>query len=163
MISRIDSNDWRKVDTVDILTQINGCIAAVHKRFPDLHIYFESAEKEMPLSTNKILAAQVFSNLISNAAEYTPKKDGELRISVSSDPECYHFICKDNGIGIPKSDQTKIFSKFFRASNATDAKESGTGLGLYIVKTIVDSFGWNISFSSASGKGTAFSIAIPKK
>ena len=76
----------------------------------------------------------------------------------------YHFSCENNGIGIPVEDQPKIFSRFFRASNAAAIKEKGTGLGLYIVKMICGSFGWRASFKSPARDdttGTVFFVTIP--
>ncbi len=77
--------------------------------------------------------------------------------------DAYFFSCKDNGIGISAEDQPHIFERLYRASNARSAKENGTGLGLYIVKMIVDSIGWKVSFKSAIAKGTTFFVEIPQQ
>ena len=74
----------------------------------------------------------------------------------------YIFSCKDNCIGIPLEDQSKIFSRMFRASNARLMKENGTGLGLFIVKTIASGLGWSVSFQSVPGVGTTFFVQVPK-
>ena len=67
----------------------------------------------------------------------------------------------DNGCGIPKNQQAKLFTKFFRADNAREKHPNGTGLGLYIIKSILDNAGGSIWFSSKENKGTTFYVAIP--
>ncbi|MBI3626936.1 ATP-binding protein, partial [Candidatus Uhrbacteria bacterium] len=65
------------------------------------------------------------------------------------------------GLGIPKEQQSKIFTKLFRADNVRASTIEGTGLGLYIVKTILDKVGGQISFTSQENKGTSFSVLLP--
>ena len=68
---------------------------------------------------------------------------------------------KDNGYGIPKQQQSKVFDKLFRADNVRAKAIIGTGLGLYLVKSIVDQSGGKLSFVSEENKGTTFFVAIP--
>lgn len=68
----------------------------------------------------------------------------------------------DTGWGIPKNQQGQIFSKLFRASNVKEKDAEGTGLGLYIVKSIIEHSGGSVSFESEENKGTTFSIKFPK-
>ena len=101
-------------------------------------------------------------NLIDNALRYTPsggqvtvwaeKKRGEVTIAV-----------KDTGVGIPKDQQARLFSKFFRGANVVRMDTEGTGLGLFITKNIVEAHGGKISFESEEGKGTTFYISLPVK
>jgi len=67
----------------------------------------------------------------------------------------------DNGLGIPKAQQNKIFEKLFRADNVRQTDTEGTGLGLYIVKSILENSGGKISFKSEENKGTTFYVTIP--
>jgi signal transduction histidine kinase len=77
-------------------------------------------------------------------------RDGEAVLSVS-----------DTGIGIPAAEQEKLFQRFFRASNATDAAIPGTGLGLTIVRTIVANHGGEMGVHSEEGRGTTFTARLP--
>lgn len=70
-------------------------------------------------------------------------------------------MVSDSGMGIPNSEKEKIFSKLFRAENARQSETEGTGLGLYIIKSIIDQSGGEVWFDSEEGKGTKFYISFP--
>ncbi len=99
-------------------------------------------------------------NLIDNALKYTPE-GGTVEVSLENLGDRVKVSVKDNGIGIPKEEQGKIFTEFFRARNAESVKEDGTGLGLYIVKNIVKIHGGEIGFESEEGKGSVFHFTVP--
>ncbi|MDP3779308.1 MAG: HAMP domain-containing sensor histidine kinase [bacterium] len=104
----------------------------------------------------------IFENLISNAVKYTPH-GGKIGVKMQKKGNEIYIGVEDTGIGIPVEQQPKIFTKFFRADNASSNKADGTGLGLYIVKTMVEKIGGKIWFESAENKGTIFYVAIPLK
>lgn len=106
------------------------------------------------------LMRQVLHNLIVNAIHYS---GDEISIQLKERPEDYEISIKDKGIGIPENIQERIFEKFFRADNAQKITSSGSGLGLYLVKMIMDVSGGKIWFRSKIGQGTTFFITIPKK
>lgn len=108
------------------------------------------------------LVKEVYMNLLTNAIKYTPEK-GEVRLHVAIDGDFLHSTIQDNGIGIPESDQSRVFDKFYRASNVRQNDPDGTGLGLYLAQAIVRSSGGKIWFESAVGKGTTFHFTIPLK
>jgi len=104
----------------------------------------------------------VFDNLLSNALKYTPV-GGEIKVEIKTSNNDVLVAVSDNGFGIPQSQQAQIFTKLFRADNANTKKVSGTGLGLYIVKSIVEqTSGGKIWFESTEGKGTTFFFTLPK-
>lgn len=103
----------------------------------------------------------IINNLATNAVRYTPE-DGQVNLSLSSNNKYVIIKVADTGLGIPKNEQSKIFSKFFRASNVIDEEPQGTGLGLYITKSVVEMLGGKISFSSQENKGTVFTISLPR-
>lgn len=148
-------------EEIDLAVEIEHSIQDVKNKHPQVSFIFIKSDPCM-LVSYKSLVVQIFTNIIANAAEYSDKESGMVEVRLVEEGEQYVFSCRDNGIGIPEDEQEKIFSKFFRASNAVGVKEHGTGLGLFIVKMITDTFGWDISFQSEVGKGTIFRIAIPK-
>jgi PAS domain S-box-containing protein len=99
-------------------------------------------------------------NVISNAVKYSPV-EGVVKISVAEKAGNIEIAVTDAGIGIPKKDQSKIFSKFFRAGNATIKDPDGSGLGLNVVKSFIEEAGGTVSFESEEGKGTTFLISLP--
>ncbi len=106
------------------------------------------------------LSAAIFRNLLSNAVKYTPQK-GTITLKIEKQESDILITISDTGLGIPKAQQSKLFSKFFRADNVRDGKTEGTGLGLYIVKSIVEQAGGKIRFESEENIGTTFFITIP--
>ncbi|HSX53576.1 MAG TPA: HAMP domain-containing sensor histidine kinase [Patescibacteria group bacterium] len=106
------------------------------------------------------LLGVVFQNLLSNSVKYTPK-GGQININVQSKKPNVLIHISDNGIGIPRSQQSQVFAKLFRADNAQNLSANGTGLGLYIVKAMVQRMGGSIWFDSTENQGTNFYVKIP--
>ncbi len=106
---------------------------------------------------------QVFQNIIDNAVKYSAVGDkGKVEVGVTEDKGFLRLSVKDNGIGIPKADQGKIFERFSRGSNSTKLDPGGgSGLGLYIAKAVVEQGGGKIWFDSVEGKGTSFYTTFP--
>ena len=108
------------------------------------------------------LVGQVYMNLLTNAIKYTPNS-GRVTVRVMATGDDMVSEIKDNGYGIPKEEQSKIFDRFFRATNVIKVETDGTGLGLYLIKTIVESAGGRVWFESAEGQGTTFWFTLPLK
>jgi len=114
------------------------------------------------IKTDSIIAKEILTNLIGNAIKYTPA-EGNVTVTVRERPQDVLFKVEDTGVGIPKIVQDKIFSKFFRASNVVRQETSGTGLGLYVVKGLVDTLHGKVWFKSEEGTGTVFYVALPRE
>lgn len=104
---------------------------------------------------------ETISNLLANSVKYTPR-DGMIDVSVSDKGSSILIEIKDAGIGIPRDELPRIFEEFYRASNAKEAERDGTGLGLSIAKQIVERHNGRIWVESQEGKGSKFSIELPK-
>ncbi|MEV4861251.1 ATP-binding protein [Streptomyces ossamyceticus] len=103
---------------------------------------------------------RVLMNLLSNAVKFTPE-GGKVTVATETRNGEAVLTVSDNGIGIPPAEQEKLFQRFFRASNATDAAIPGTGLGLTIVHTIVANHGGEMEVHSEEGRGTTFTARLP--
>jgi signal transduction histidine kinase len=114
----------------------------------------------VPLDETKI--RQVVMNFIDNALYYTPS-GGVVRVELADKPKSIEFLVVDNGIGVPKADQHKLFAKFYRAGNAQRARPDGTGLGLFMAQKVIVASGGAIIFKSSEGKGSTFGFTFPKK
>lgn len=110
------------------------------------------------ISADPKLLRIVFQNLLTNAAKYTPE-NGKIAIELKWEDNKLIIKISDTGYGIPKELQSKVFSKFFRGDNIKAKAPEGTGLGLYIVKSIIDHSGGKIWFESEKNKGTSFYIS----
>ena len=118
-------------------------------------------EKDLPVvDVDPKLTRIIAQNLISNAIKYTPD-GGQVTVRLKKDKKNFLMIVSDNGYGIPDSQKDKIFDKLFRADNIKTKDVEGTGLGLYLVKSILDSSGGNVSFKSEENKGSEFTASIP--
>lgn len=120
---------------------------------PDHPVVLESNERDLQ---------KLLGNLLSNAIKYTPS-GGEVSLSVKASEDEVKIEVADTGIGIPKEVLPRLFKEFFRAENAKRMAEYGTGLGLTIVKSIVDEHKGEISVESELGKGTRFLISLPRR
>ena len=103
---------------------------------------------------------QIVRNLLENAIDYTPA-GGKIKIILESDKDKFKFQISDSGIGIPPEEQSKMFSKFFRAANAKRVQSTGTGLGLYLCKKFIEAHRGEIWFTSEENKGAIFNFIIP--
>jgi PAS domain S-box-containing protein len=112
------------------------------------------------INVDQNLMRIVFQNLISNSVKYTPD-GGKIIVSVQKNDKDLEVKVQDNGYGIPAQQQNKIFRKFFRADNIIPVETDGTGLGLYIVKEVVEKAGGSVRFESEENKGTTFYINLP--
>lgn len=118
-------------------------------------------DKEMPIiQADPKLIRIIFQNLLSNSIKYTPEK-GSVSLKINKNKKNLLVEVADTGYGIPKKEQPRIFEKLFRAENVREKDTEGTGLGLYIVRSIVTHANGKISFKSVENKGTTFYLEIP--
>jgi len=106
------------------------------------------------------LLRQVLQNLVSNAIKYTPR-GGRVAVEITNDGAEVLCAVTDTGIGVPEAARPRLFEKFFRADNVSAVETEGTGLGLYIVRLIVERAHGRIWFEPAGTGGSRFLIALP--
>ncbi|GAC1501319.1 MAG: hypothetical protein NVS1B10_05450 [Candidatus Saccharimonadales bacterium] len=113
------------------------------------------------IKTDNLIVKEVMTNLLTNAIKYTP--DGG-KVNIKLNPRRADILVEisDSGWGIPEYSQDQIFSKFFRAQNIVKKETTGTGLGLYLVRGLLDALGGEIWFESQESKGTTFYFTIPR-
>jgi two-component system sporulation sensor kinase A len=113
-----------------------------------------------PIKADAEKMREVFEKIIENAVAYTPA-GGSVSLDLRTDGAGIRFTCADTGAGIPAVEQGRVFTRFFRGSNASVLKTDASGLGLFIAQHLVSAHGGKIEFVSEEGKGSTFSFAIP--
>src|SRR5699024_1746343 len=117
--------------------------------------------KAITVQGNAAYLEKVWENILSNALKYTPS-DGEINISMKETETKAVISVQDNGIGITEENIPYLFERFYRVDEARNADIEGTGLGLSIAKEVVELHGGDIKVKSKVGKGTVFSVRLPK-
>jgi signal transduction histidine kinase len=106
------------------------------------------------------LLRQVVMNLVSNAIKYTPE-GGAIEVRFERDGDTLRWSIRDSGIGIPRSSQARLFEKFYRAENVSTLETEGTGLGLYLVRLIMEQLDGRVWCESEEGAGSTFRFTLP--
>ena len=159
---KLDSTDWReqlqkqKIEP-EIQEFAQSCVTTgeVFKRTVHAHI---SVNPDTEVPFDKQLFHRALENLFSNALRYTQEND-TITITATQTDDALTIAIADTGIGIAETEVEHIFDLFYRATNSR--RESGMGIGLSVVKNIVDTHGWNITVQSKKDVGTTFTITIP--
>jgi PAS domain S-box-containing protein len=163
-ISRIEEG---KTKTHPVPTDGVGLIKSLIKRLEGdaqshkISLILTEPQEQMPkISADPDQFTEAITNLISNAIKYN-KPEGSVKVQFAREGNNMLLTITDNGIGIPEEDRTRVFSKFYRASNAASGSVHGTGLGLFMVKLYIERSGGKIRFESEVNKGTTFYISMP--
>ena len=144
-----DVNDWSRQ-----VFQL-FCKQAEHR---DINYLFQTDVTSGQLPMDKKYVETILVNLLSNAFKFTPAK-GRIELSVWEKEDTFGFRVKDSGRGIPASKLGRIFERFYQVNES----EKGTGIGLSLVKCLVDNHHGIITVESEEGKGTQFTISLPKR
>ncbi len=139
--------------------EVNQLVEAAKAR--DLELIYEKPEGFPVLMLDETKIRQVVMNFVDNAIYYTPA-GGHILVTVRETAESIEFIVKDDGLGVPRSEQQHLFTKFYRAGNARSARPDGTGLGLFMAKKVVIAQGGSLIFKSTEGKGSTFGFVFNK-
>jgi signal transduction histidine kinase len=147
-----------RVDLADLVQQSVGLYEALAvDRGLQLH-----ADLDRPafVSGDPSALGELIGNLLSNAIQYTPA-GGSVRVRMTLAGDHVSLAVSDTGIGIPPTALPRIFEEFYRAENAKQVFRSGTGMGLPIVKRLVETHGGALAVSSTPGQGTTFTVTLP--
>lgn len=126
-----------------------------------LELTYDKPKSFPGLMLDETKIRQVIMNFADNAIYYTPS-GGHIKVGLVETPEAVEFTVVDDGIGVPKTVQHHLFTKFYRADNAKQARPDGTGLGLFMAQKVVVAQGGAIIFKSEEGKGSTFGFSFSK-
>jgi signal transduction histidine kinase len=145
------------------LTNLIGSLIKNYQVLADkksIQFHFESPSQIL-LTSDKLYLTRVFENLLSNALKFS-RNEKNVFVSLTEDAEKILVSIRDEGPGISQADQQKLFHKMQRLSARPTGGESSTGLGLWIVKTVIDKMGGTVDCESVEGKGTTFKVTLIK-
>jgi two-component system, OmpR family, sensor histidine kinase BaeS len=177
---QIERLDWLSTNLLE-LSKLDSGLVLLDLRPEDLRTVIESAvEQAQPAAERKHVAlvvdqppepvrqrhdpqrlGQVVSNLIANALKFTPE-GGHVTIRLRPTDEGADLSVSDDGVGIPAAELPYVFDRFYRGSWANESRATGSGLGLSIVRSIVDMHNGRVAITSAPGKGTEVTISLPR-
>lgn len=153
----IESGPVNLADVVD--QEVSQLVSTAAAR--QLELTFTKPESFPTLLLDETKTRQVIMNFIDNAIYYTPT-GGHIQVKLIETATAVEFRVVDDGIGVPKSEQPHLFTKFYRAGNARKARPDGTGLGLFMAKKVVVAQGGAIIFATEENKGSTFGFTFPK-
>jgi two-component system phosphate regulon sensor histidine kinase PhoR len=163
MLSALETKDVPIVkDSYQLDRQIENVLLLLEPQWSVKSIMPEASLPKTIFYGNENLLKQVWINLLVNAIKFT-SENGEISVSITSDNENVECVISDNGIGIAPSNVVHIFERFYKVDKSRDRSLGGNGLGLSLVRKIVDLHGGNIMVESTLGKGTAFTVILPIK
>jgi signal transduction histidine kinase len=126
-----------------------------------LTLTYKKPKKFTEIMLDETKIRQVIMNFVDNAIYYTPA-GGQISVELVETPATIELRVQDNGIGVPRSEQPHLFTKFYRAGNARKARPDGTGLGLFMAKKVIVVQGGSLIFESTEGKGSTFGFVFSK-
>jgi len=146
---------------IDAQKLIDDVLSDYNKKAEDKGLTIvKKKAKKVNLSGDYDLTKHALSNLVDNAIKYS-KKQGKIDISLESKGKFGYIAVEDSGVGIPVKEQSAVFNKFYRVYNSESVSAGGTGLGLFIVKNLIENQGGNINIRSKIGRGSTFTMSMP--
>ncbi len=159
-LSKLDSGKMKlqiiKGDVLQLLKILTGSFESMAER-KGIHYHVHFPEQTHIVFFDKDKLEKIFSNLLANAFKYTPEQ-GSVSVMVDAEEGRLRFSIEDNGPGISKKELDKIFDRFYQVEGTED---KGSGIGLALVKELVDLYRGQISVSSEPGKGSRFKVSLP--
>ncbi|EFH85308.1 PAS domain S-box protein [Ktedonobacter racemifer] len=149
---------WERVDLDELLREI----ADTMQRMSPSHTIVVRGTVQTSVTGDRDRLRQVFTNLLSNAIKYSPNAK-TVEVELSASEEAVTIRVQDHGLGIPREKHKKIFERFYRATGLSHETIPGLGMGLYIVAEIVKGHGGTITVESDVGKGSTFTVTLPRK
>jgi signal transduction histidine kinase len=162
-VSRIEDGRFNYAfEPADIREALDKAVVELEPRIREKRIVLGvDQEREVPLVTmDKDKIRLVFYNLLENAVEYSPA-GGRVGVRIEAGSDLCRIRISDRGAGIPAAEQSRVFSKFYRGTNVLRIQTDGSGLGLYIVKNVIEEHGGEIRLESKEGEGTEVVFTLP--
>lgn len=160
-ISRIEAGQLSiERSDVDVCALVRRVVDEAQLMRGERIIELQSAMRSAVVQGDELRLEQVFQNLVQNAAKYSPPAS-PIAVTIRQHDESVWIVVQDRGIGIPQAALPHLFDRFYRAPNAQEGSAGGMGIGLYVVKQIVELHGGRVTVESTEGTGSAFTVVLP--
>jgi PAS domain S-box-containing protein len=147
---------------VDLCALLERVVNEVQPTLSEHSLSLSLAEQPLVVEGDELRLEQVFQNLIQNAVKYSPE-GGAVQVQVQRHESQARVAVTDQGIGIPADSLPRLFSRFYRAANASSQNISGMGVGLFVVREIISLHGGSVEVQSREGQGSTFTVSLPLK
>jgi two-component system phosphate regulon sensor histidine kinase PhoR len=161
-LSNMENLSAEDFSNIDLVAVVENCICLLKTAYPAIQISLKSEFSRIPVIGGVDLLDMALMNLLENAVKYS-QGAAKIEISLWMMGTQVHLRVVDQGIGIPDADLPHIFDRFYTVDKARSRKSGGAGLGLSIVKTIVEKHNGTVGVSSELGVGSVFTVALPLK
>jgi len=161
--AQIDRGQLRLAESdCDVAGLCSSVVEAAEQRRPEsIRLELSLPAQTRPLRCDQSRLKQVLVNLVENAIKYSPD-GGRVQVRVADFPNRVRIDVSDEGLGIPPSEQSRIFEKFYRLDAEMTRGVGGSGLGLYISREIVEQMGGSLAVRSRRGTGSTFTVTLPR-
>ncbi|MBM6861216.1 HAMP domain-containing histidine kinase [Clostridium saudiense] len=162
--SKLENNFYKlEKRNIDIVSMIEGTVECVEKYSleKNIQLIFDTNKEECLVSADPEAIDRIIMNLLSNAIKFSPI-NSEVFVYLNIDSENINISVIDNGEGISKEEQDKIFNRFYQCSNRSDKECIGSGIGLDLTNYLVKAHGGSISINSVKNEGSEFIVTIPR-
>jgi signal transduction histidine kinase len=147
-----------EIDIRQLVTELYAEYAPQAEK-KDLHFNLDAGAHLSKVAASRLYLQELLQNFITNSIKYT--KEGSVTLEVTNQSGSVTFTVKDTGIGISKTDQAKIFNKFYRSEDYRTRETGGTGLGLYVATKLAKKLNTDITLHSRLNHGSSFSFTLP--
>lgn len=164
-ITKIDAGYFQvnleNSDIIKVVEDITLSVASfVEQR--DINLVFDTEIEELTIACDPDKIERIMLNLLSNSVKFTPQ-GGSIYVNIYDKDDNIRIVVEDTGIGIPENMRQSIFERFVQVDRSISRNQEGSGIGLSLVKSLVDMHRGTISLESEEGKGSKFTIELPKK
>lgn len=163
-LSRLESErPHLRMQKLDLEKLITDALSIIHKRFNKDHVTIQTSLPDQPvyLLADENAIIEVLVNLLDNAVKYTPQELKHIKITCEVVADTVMIAVEDQGEGIPSSEISRVFERFYRVDKARSRQTGGSGLGLAIVKHLVENHGGQVAVESVVGQGSRFYFTLP--
>ncbi|MBS1608004.1 MAG: two-component sensor histidine kinase [Bacteroidetes bacterium] len=158
--SQLEAGGYKTAkEELDLSALFNACIHNFQTRYPE-RIFRSEAEPDIDVQGDTLLLQMLINNLLENAVKYSPKEKEIVGTLISKKEKTVELSIKDEGEGVPDTEKTKIFQRFYRVGNELTRKAQGTGLGLYLCKIIAGYHNADISVTNNKPSGSNFTVTF---